>query len=132
MGIRYAFLSILLSNIAGIWMILLQDRFTGEAGNFIVLHGMGFHALQTLILTGWLLEKTQVNNRDKKWLIHYGSVAWMLSVILIGVQTALGHSVFELTPYPILASILLLVWLGTAVAAFVLYIKRGNPSFVSG
>jgi hypothetical protein len=124
MGIRYAFLSVLVANIVGIWMILLQGRFTGDAGNLIVLHGIGFHALQTLILPGWLLEKTQVNDRIKKRLIHYGSLAWMLSIILIGFQTALGHSVFELTALPILASILLLVWLGTAIAASVLFIRK--------
>ncbi|WP_225435170.1 hypothetical protein [Bacillus aerolatus] len=124
MGIRYAFLSVLIANIAGIWMILLQDRFTGEAGNLIVLHGIGFHALQTLILPGWLLEKVQVNDRFKKRLIHYGSMAWMLSIILIGFQTALGRSVFELTALPILVGILLFVWLGTVSVAFVLFIKK--------
>lgn len=124
MAIRYAFLSVLVANIAGVWMILLQDRFTGEAGNLIVLHGIGFHALQTLILPGWLLEKTQVNDRFKKRLIHYGSIAWMLSILLIGFQTALGRSVFELTALPILASMLLLVWLGTAIAASVFFIRK--------
>ena len=124
MAIRYAFLSVLVANIAGVWMILLQDRFTGDAGNLIVLHGIGFHALQTLILPGWLLEKTQVNDRFKKRLIHYGSIAWMLSIILIGFQTVLGRSVFELTVLPILAGILLFVWLGTAIAASVLFIRK--------
>lgn len=46
-------------------MILLQDRFTGDMGNIIVLHGIGFHALQTLIFPGWLLEKVQLNERIK-------------------------------------------------------------------
>ncbi|USK32895.1 hypothetical protein LIT25_20270 [Bacillus sp. F19] len=131
MGIRYAFLSVLVANIAGIWMILLQERFTGDAGNLIVLHGIGFHALQTLVLPGLLLEKTHVDKRLKKWLIHFGSITWMLSIILIGFQTALGRSVFELTALPILASILLLVWLGTTIAACVLMIwkKSSNKSF---
>ncbi|RBW67253.1 hypothetical protein, partial [Bacillus taeanensis] len=77
LGIRYAFLSVIVANIAGIWMILLQDRFTGDAGNLIVLHGIGFHALQTLILPAWFLEKTPVQNRFKKRLLHSGSIAWM-------------------------------------------------------
>jgi hypothetical protein len=127
-GIRYAFLSILVANMAGIWMILLQGRFTGDAGNLIVLHGIGFHALQTLILPAWLLEKSQVNDRFKKMLIHYGSIAWMLSIILIGFQTAVGRSVFELTILPILAVILLLVWLGTVIVASVLFIKSGRTN----
>lgn len=66
LGIRYAFISILVANIAGIWMILLQDRFTGDVENIIVLHGIGFHALQTLVFLGWLLEKVQLHERMKK------------------------------------------------------------------
>ncbi|AOZ94689.1 hypothetical protein PNBC_18280 [Paenibacillus crassostreae] len=124
MGIRYAFLSILLANLAGIWMILLQNRSTGADGNLIVLHGIGFHALQTLILPGLLFEKTQVNERFKKLLIHYGSIAWMLSILLIGFQTALGRTVFELTALPILASLLMLVWFGTAITAAALFIRK--------
>lgn len=124
LGIRYAFLSVLLANLAGIWMILLQDRFTGEGGNFIVLHGIGFHALQTLILPAWLLEKVQVHEFLKKSLIHYGSMFWMISILLIGIQTALGYTAFELTTLPILAGLLLLFWLGTVVAICCLLFKN--------
>lgn len=122
-AIRYAFISVLTANIAGIWMILLQDRFTGDMGNIIVLHGMGFHALQTLIILGWLLEKVRLNERIKKLLIHYGSISWMLSLILVGFQTALDRTVFELTILPIISGILLLVWFGIAIVAAVLFIK---------
>ena len=124
LGIRYALVSVLLANMAGIWMSILQDRFVGDAGNLIVLHGMGFHALQTLIIPGWLLEKTNVNERLQKLIIHYGGIAWLLSIILIGLQTGLGRSVFELTFLPILAILLLLVWLYTVIVATVLFIKK--------
>ncbi|MFJ5758847.1 hypothetical protein ACIQAA_06800 [Neobacillus sp. NPDC093182] len=125
MGIRYAFLSVLAANIAGIWMILLQDRLTGEAGNLLVLHGVGFHALQTLILPAWLLEKALVNERFKKVLIHTGSIAWMLMVLLLGLQTAFGQSIFQLSILPIIALLLLLIWFGTVcTACWLLIIKR--------
>lgn len=124
LGIRYALLSVLVANIAGIWMILLQDRYTGDSGNLIVVHGLGFHALQSLILPGWLLEKAKVNERNKKLLIHYGSIAWMLSIILIGIQTALGRTVFELTSLPVLACILLFIWLGSAIVECFLFMKN--------
>jgi hypothetical protein len=133
LGIRYAFLSVLIANLAGAWMILLQDRFTGDSGNLIVLHGIGFHALQTLLVPGWLLDQAQVKENFKKSLIHYGSIAWMLSIILIGIQTALGRSVFELTALPIIAGILLLVWLGTALFACLLYLnllRKSQDSYV--
>lgn len=124
MGIRYAFLSVLAANIAGIWMILLQDRLTGGAGNLIVLHGVGFHALQTLILPAWLLEKAQIHEKYKKFLIHTGSIAWMLMVLVLGIQTALGKPIFEITTFPIIACLLLLIWFGTVCAACRLLIKK--------
>ncbi|MEH7179781.1 hypothetical protein [Neobacillus vireti] len=123
-GIRYAFLSVFAANMAGIWMILLQDRLTQDGGNIIILHGLGFHALQTLILPAWLLEKVHVQDRLKKWLIQTGSMAWMLSILLIGIQTALGQTVFELTLLPILAGLLLLIWFGTVMVSCGLLMKQ--------
>jgi hypothetical protein len=131
MGIRYALISVFIANLAGVWMILLQDRFTGEGGNLIVLHGIGFHALQTLILPGWFLERAQINEKLKKSLIHYGSIAWMLLIIVIAIQTGLGNTVFELTALPILAIILLFIWLGTTIYAGWLFFKRMRKSTLS-
>lgn len=128
-GIRYAFLSVLAANVAGIWMILLQDRLTGDGGNVIVLHGLGFHALQTLIVPAWLLEKANVKESLKKRLIHFSSIAWMLSILFIGIQTAMGRTVFELTTFPILACLFTLVCLGITIAACVLLIKQREPIY---
>lgn len=124
MGIRYAFLSVLAANSAGIWMILLQDRLTGGAGNLIVLHGVGFHALQTLILPAWLLEKAQIHDKFKKILIHADSIAWMLMVLVLGIQTALGQTVFEITILPIIALLFFLIWFGTVCVACRLLVKK--------
>jgi hypothetical protein len=124
MGVRYAFISVLAANLAGIWMVLLQDRLTGDGGNVIVLHGLGFHALQTLILPAWLLEKAHVKESLKRRMVHCSSIAWILSILLIGIQTALGQSVFELTLLPILAGLFLLVWFGTLITACILLIKQ--------
>lgn len=46
-----------------------------RGGNVIVLHGIGFHALQTLILPAWLLEKAQISESFKK-------DSFMLAVLL--------------------------------------------------
>ncbi|WP_307305323.1 hypothetical protein [Neobacillus driksii] len=124
MGIRYAFLSVLAANSAGIWMILLQDRLTGGAGNLIVIHGVGFHALQTLILPAWLLEKAQIHEKFKKILIHAGSIAWMLMILVLGIQTALGQTVFEITILPIIALLFFLIWFGTVCVACRLLVKK--------
>lgn len=124
MGIRYAFISVLAANLAGLWMILLQDRLTGVTGNIIILHGIGFHALQTLILPAWILEKAVINVSLKQRLIHAGCIAWLLMIVMIGIQTALGHSVFVLTPLPIIACLLFIIWFGTIVGACMLRIKK--------
>ncbi|MGP4040441.1 hypothetical protein ACTWP4_11210 [Gracilibacillus sp. D59] len=131
LGIRYAFLSVFAANVAGIWMILLQDRLTGDAGNLIVLHGIGFHALQTLILPAWLLENTQVNDQIKNRVLHLGSIAWLFMILLIGIQTGLGRSVFELTILPIMASVICIIWLGSVISAFVFFIKPKHDNHLS-
>lgn len=128
LGIRYAFLSIIVANLAGIWMIILQDRFTGDAGNLIVLHGIGFHALQTLILPAWLLEKSQLKETLQKRIIHFGSIAWMLMILFLGIQTGLGRSVFELTILPIIGGCLLIAWFTTVIMAVVLFIRQKRNS----
>lgn len=128
MGIRYAFLSVLVANIAGIWMILLQDRFTGDSGNLIVLHGISFHAMQTLIVPCWLLERVQLKEHSKKMLLHVGSIAWMVAIMMIGIQTALGRSVFDGSVLSIVALILLVVWFGTFITALLHYVKAKSSS----
>lgn len=52
----------------------------------------------------------------------------MFVILLISIQTLLGRSVFELTILSVLTGILLIVWLGTALASFILFVNRGNGS----
>ncbi|MBB6512423.1 hypothetical protein GGQ92_001206 [Gracilibacillus halotolerans] len=123
-GIRYAFLSAIVGNIAGLWMISLQGRFTGEAGNLIVLHGVSFHALQTLLLLAWLLEKIKVNQRFKTRMLHAGCISWSLAILCIAIQISLGRSNFEWGLLPILTVILLFVWLLLVVRSLTLFLQQ--------
>ncbi|MDQ0416663.1 hypothetical protein J2Z48_000830 [Croceifilum oryzae] len=119
LGIRYAFISLLFAFAAGAWMSVVQSRFTGSAGNLIVLHGLSFHALQTLPLLGWLMGWIQIAKKKARQLIHIGSIAWTISIVLIFVQTALGHSVFEWTVLPIISGVMLLIYITiTAIAMY--------------
>ncbi|MGG2065732.1 hypothetical protein [Bacillus sp. S14(2024)] len=132
LGIRYALFSTIIAFASGIWMIALQGRYTGEAGNLIVLHGLGFHALQALTLLGWLSERAYTCRKHALRRIHCGSFAWTLSIVLIGLQTALGRSIFELTVLPLLSGAMLLIWLATFVAAAIELLRpkpvSANPS----
>lgn len=117
LGIRYAMVSIMVAFAAGIWMIVLQGRYAGDGGNLIVLHGIGFHALQALPLIGWLTERAQLGQKQDRRLVHAGSIAWIAAILLISWQTALGRTVFEWSPLPAAAAGLLLVWLAVVVIA---------------
>lgn len=110
LSIRYAFLSIMLAYGAGIWMIILQSSFTGVSGNIIVLHGIGFHALQALPLLGWLAERACAEEKQLRWRVHLGGVAWTCSLLFIALQTLLGETVFQFTLLPLLAGAMLLSW----------------------
>ncbi|MFE6798213.1 hypothetical protein [Paenibacillus chitinolyticus] len=130
LGIRYGFLSTMAAVVAGIGMIALQSRYTGASGNLIVLHGLGFHAVQTLPLLGWLLEKSDDAQSRKVMLVHAGSIGWMLAIAGVGFQTASGMSVAELSPWTLTAAAGLLVWLlalGTALRKSVTVTWRVRP-----
>ncbi|MBS4196263.1 hypothetical protein KHA97_14440 [Bacillus sp. FJAT-49870] len=132
LSIRYAFLSTMVSFAAGICMSVLQSRYTGAAGNFIVLHGLGFHALQTLPILGWLTEKAKIDSKRARVLIHVGSVSWMISILLIGIQTFLGRTIFEMSVLPILAVIALLGWLAALIVSFLDALKDNQALWING
>ncbi|WP_238650692.1 hypothetical protein [Paenibacillus piscarius] len=122
-GIRYALLSVFIANLAGLMMMSLQGRFTTAGGNYIVLHGIGFHSLQTLLLPAWLLEHSNYRQDRQRLLLHTGCIAWLMAILLIAVQTGLGRSMFEVDLFPMLASLCLLVWLLTAISALMCAFK---------
>ncbi|MEK3874826.1 hypothetical protein [Paenibacillus sp. FSL M7-0420] len=116
-GIRYALLSVFIANLAGLIMMSLQSRFIGAGGNYIVLHGMGLHSLQTLLLPAWLLEHSNLRPGKQRMLLHAGCIAWLIAIMFIAVQTSLGRSMFEVSLFSILALLCLLVWLFTVISA---------------
>ncbi|MFB5660938.1 hypothetical protein [Alteribacillus sp. HJP-4] len=126
--IRYAFVSVLIANAAGIWMIILQGRATGEAGNIIVLHGLGYHALQALPVIGFLLMKSSAEmTTSARKIVHIAGSSWVTLLLLILIQTAIGHSVFELSPLSIAAGLFSLSWFATLVWAFLKYFHSQIP-----
>lgn len=126
LGIRYGFVSTMIAFAGGLGMIVLEGRYTGAAGNFIVLHGLGFHALQALPLLGWSLERANAEETHAKRLIHIGSIAWTVSILLIAAQTLLGRTVFEPTVLPLMAGVMLLVCLITVIIAMRKLLKSAS------
>jgi len=126
LGIRYGMISTFLAFAAGLWISLLQSRYTGASGNIIWLHGLGFHGLQLIPLIAWLLGKQK--HYSGTGLIHFSGVMWIICMLLIGYQTFLGKSIFEFSTYSILASIAFLYCLLilSKVTLAVFYEIKGN------
>ncbi|SDM50009.1 hypothetical protein [Sediminibacillus halophilus] len=97
LGLRYGILSTLISFAAGVWMIVLQGRFIGMDGNIIWFHGLGFHGLQVMPLLAWAFVQSYSDKRKQQKLIHLTGWVWNLSLGMIGIQTALGKSLLQLT-----------------------------------
>lgn len=127
-GIRYALLSVFIANLAGLIMMSLQGRFFGAGGNYIVLHGIGLHSLQTLLLPAWLLEHSNLLPGKQRQLLHTGCIAWLIGIMFIAVQNSLGCSMFEISLFPILTVLCLLVWLLTVISAYIKHISATAKS----
>lgn len=94
-GIRYAMIAILFSFAAGIWISINEGRIVGTHGNIIVLHGLGFHALQAVPVVAWLSERTSFSARARSLWIHMTGITFLLGLIAIGWQTYLGRSIVD-------------------------------------
>ncbi|WP_026701931.1 hypothetical protein [Salibacterium aidingense] len=128
-SIRYAFLSVLAANAAGLWMIVIQGSHTGETGNIIVLHGLGYHALQTLPLTGFLLLHSHRSPVRLHRLVHIGGISWMAALFLIFIQTVTGRSVFTFEALPFAAFLSFMIWGSVAAWAAWKYFQLKLPLF---
>ncbi|SDJ25179.1 hypothetical protein [Alteribacillus bidgolensis] len=123
-SIRYAFVCVMLANASGLWMFALQGREIGETGNIIVLHGLGYHALQALPLTGFLLIKSGIQDTNTRRFVHVGSTAWLIMMMLVLGQTAMGLSIFELSLFSFFISLFLFIWFITLTCSLIKYIQH--------
>ncbi|WJH33940.1 hypothetical protein N6H14_28830 [Paenibacillus sp. CC-CFT747] len=111
-AIRYAMAAVILSFAAGIWISVNQGRYTGDHGNIIWLHGLGFHALQALPFAAWLAGRVpQPFRTSGKW-IHLAGITYLLGLDLIAVQTINGAPVLEWSAFPLAACLCFAVSLG--------------------
>jgi hypothetical protein len=47
----------------GLWMIVIQGRKTGVAGNILPLHAAGFHGLQAVPIVAILFRRSTLSDR---------------------------------------------------------------------
>lgn len=94
-GIRYAMIAVMFSFIAGIWISVNNGRIVGDHGNIIVLHGIGFHALQAIPVVAWLSERITSAIKTPRIWTHVAGISYLLGLLALGWQTYLGRSLFE-------------------------------------
>lgn len=117
LGLRYAMLASVLAAAGGIWMIAIQSRFTGPAGNILFMHALGFHGIQAVPLLAWLLEQSKPPATARTW-VHVGGAAYLGATLLLLLQTIAGRGLFDLTAASLGYILLLLTWaVLTALAA---------------
>lgn len=124
LGIRYSMIAVMLSFAAGIWISVMQSRFTGSHGNIIWLHGLGFHALQAIPLVAWLTEHTNGSPAARKRLIHLTGISFLAGLAGVAWQTFLGQSVWEWSSLPVISLLCFLLSLALGVVALIGVRKR--------
>jgi len=117
-GVRYAFIAGFLAHAAGVVMsTVAQGRAMGASGNWIVLHGLGFHGLQAIPMVAILVARSALAPDRAMRYIHTAGLAWTFACLMIAIQTFRGLSVFVPTFTSIAGALLLLVWLGLLLTA---------------
>ena len=116
LAIRYGSITAIGAFVAGIWMSLIGGRHTGEAGNILPLHALGFHGLQTVPVVALLLSWAGANaDETRKW-VHITGIAWVMACAAVAQQTIAGRSIFDVSPAMLVSGFVLVVW--TAMVAF--------------
>ena len=118
LAIRYGSITAIGAFVAGIWMSLNQGRHTGEAGNILPLHALGFHGLQAVPLVALLLTWAGVNADDTRKWVHATGIAWLIACAAVAQQTIAGRSIFDRSPAMLVSGFVLIVWAALVAFAF--------------
>ncbi len=129
LAIRYGAIATMGAFAAGLWMSALQGRHTGDAGNILPLHALGFHGLQAIPLIALLLMWSGASDVETRKWVHITGVAWLAACAAVAWQTFVGRSVLEVAPAPIASVVLLGTWLAIALLAFSRW-ARAARSFI--
>ena len=119
LAIKYGCIATMAAFAAGLWMSAIAGRHTGEAGNILPLHALGFHGLQAIPVVALLLVWSGTDKNDARTWVHYTAVVWLAACGAVAWQTIIGRSVLEIAPTTVATAFLLVAW--SAIAAFALW-----------
>ncbi len=123
MAARYAFAATLIAFAAGEWMSFAGGPISGAAGNILALHAVAFHGLQAVPLIALFLSWAgESETQGRRW-VQIAGLMWFAACIVIGLQTYLGQSLFELSLLPLLTMAFLLLWGFIAMRSSYLWLK---------
>jgi hypothetical protein len=109
LGIRYGAAAVMLSFGVGIIMSVISGREVGAAGNLLLSHGLGVHAIQALPLAALLLERVASTPRPTSWL-HAAGIGWLIASTAAFVQALLGRPPLEKSVLTTLIVVGLMAW----------------------
>ena len=115
LAIKYGIVAALGAFGAGIWMSLIRGRVTGESGNILPLHALGFHGLQAVPLVALFLVWAGADQRETRTWVHLTGIAWLTACAAVAVQTIAGRSVLDVSPAMLVTGFVLVVWSGIAL-----------------
>jgi hypothetical protein len=113
LGARYGAAGVGVAFAAGIGMSALSGSAVGDQGDLLLVHALGFHALQAIPLVGWLAG-VEAGTGRAAFRVHLAGAAWLLATVAVGYQATSGNASFEASPANVLAVAALLVWLAIA------------------
>ncbi|HYL39111.1 MAG TPA: hypothetical protein VEV17_24550 [Bryobacteraceae bacterium] len=128
LALRYACLSVAFAFAAGLWMIIIQGRRTGVAGNILPLHAAGFHGLQAIPIVAFLLARSRLADQTARRWIHAAGLAWAGLCAGIAWQTIAGRPVLQLTPAILFAIAGTAIWAACALFSTYLWQQRADPA----
>jgi hypothetical protein len=118
LAIRYGCVTAIGAFAAGIWMSVIGGRISGEAGNILPLHALGFHGLQAVPLVALLLNWAGAEMDEAKRWVHVTGIAWVIACAAVAWQTIAGRSIFDASPAIMVSAFVLFVWGAGALFAF--------------
>lgn len=127
LAIRYACVSVIIAFAAGVWMIVIQGRRTGMAGNILPLHAAGFHGLQAIPIVGLLFARSTLPDQFVRGWTHTDGLAWVAICVAIGWQTIAGRPPLEGSAAMIFAAIGAAIWMVCALVAAYAWRSRATP-----
>jgi hypothetical protein len=112
LSVKYSCFAVFLGGIlSGLWMSMEQGRWIGDEGNIMIIHFIGFHSLQTIPIIGWLLDHSSVRHLKAKKIIHVTGITWIMMILLLFIQTAIGKSIYDISIYLVFIVLFLLIWM---------------------